>query len=93
MQLRNFPMNFFVIRAEILPTVTESLHQMTEAEKEQLLRMNNFFCGLYFLIALADTAEETLKLWESQSGNEISVRHCITGVLNSVVVQPDFVCT
>ena len=59
-------------RAEILPTVTESWDQMTESEKEQLLRMNNFFCGLHFLIALAESAEETLKLWESQSGKEIS---------------------
>ena len=30
-----------------------------------MTRMNNFFCGLHFLVALADTAEAILKLWES----------------------------
>ena len=35
---------------------------MTEVEKEQLTRMNLFFCGLHFLVGLADTAEETVKL-------------------------------
>ena len=30
-----------------------------------MTRMNNFFCGLHFLIALGDAAEATLKLWES----------------------------
>ena len=52
-------------RAEILPTVAENWNQMTEMEKEQLTRMNNFFCGLHFLVGLADTAEETVKLWEA----------------------------
>ena len=34
-------------------------------EHEQLMRTNNFFCGLYFLVGLADAAEATLKLRES----------------------------
>lgn len=45
---------------------------MTEVEKEQLTRMNNFFCGLHFLVGLADTAEETVKLWEAQSTSKES---------------------
>ena len=32
--------------------------------KEQLTGMNNFFCGLHFLVELADCAEATLKLWK-----------------------------
>ena len=39
---------------------------MTDEEKEQLTRMNNFFCGLHFLVGLADSAEEALKQWEAQ---------------------------
>ena len=27
--------------------------------------MNNFFCGLHFVVGLADSAGATLKLWES----------------------------
>ena len=30
-----------------------------------MTRINNFFCGLHFLVALADAPEATLKLWES----------------------------
>ena len=29
------------------------------------MRMNNFFCGLHFLVTLADAAEATIRLWES----------------------------
>jgi len=54
-------------RADILPTVAENWDQMTEMEKEQLTHMNNFFCGLHFLVGLADTAEEVVKLWEAHS--------------------------
>lgn len=31
--------------------------------------MNSFFCGLHFLVGLAEAAEETLKLWESTIEN------------------------
>ena len=37
-------------RAEILPAVAEGWNQMTEVEKEQLTRMNNFFVGSIFLL-------------------------------------------
>lgn len=53
-------------RGEILPMIVEKWEDMTLDEREQLERMNNFFCGLHFLVGLADSAEETLKLWEAQ---------------------------
>ena len=37
---------------------------MADSEREQVTRMNNFFCRLHSLIGFADAAEETLKLWE-----------------------------
>ena len=52
-------------RANILPDIVSGWEQMSEGEREQLTRMNNFFCGLHFLVSLADGAEETVKLWES----------------------------
>ena len=52
-------------RASILPDIVSGWHQMSEGKHEQLTRMNNFFCGLHFLVGLADAVEETLKLWES----------------------------
>lgn len=52
-------------RAEILPSVVSGWEEMCEAEQEQLTRMNNFFCGLHFLVGLAESAEATLKAWEA----------------------------
>ena len=51
-------------RAEILPEVMANWSEVSESEREQFTRMNNFFCGLHFLVGLADCAEATLKLWE-----------------------------
>lgn len=52
-------------RADILPDVMDGWKDMTDDEHNQLIRMNNFFCGLHFLVGLADSAEATLKLWET----------------------------
>ena len=52
-------------RADVLPDIVRGWEQMTDEEHEQITRTNNFFCGLHFLVGLADAAEETLKLWES----------------------------
>lgn len=49
-------------RADILPDVVDGWSNMSDTEREHLTRMNNFFCGLHFLVALADSAEATLKL-------------------------------
>ena len=51
-------------RADILPDVVANWEQMSLMEQEQLTRMNNFFCGLHFLVGLADAAEAALKQWE-----------------------------
>lgn len=69
-------------RAGVLPKAIENWSEMTETEQNQFIRMNNFFCGLHFIVGLADTAEESLKLWEiseensasSQSGTQRLVR-------------------
>ena len=52
-------------RSDILPDVFTGWSSLEQKEKEQIIRMNNFFCGLHFLVALADAAEATIKLWES----------------------------
>ena len=57
-------------RADILPTIAENWSNMTDEEKEQLTRINNFFCGLHYLVGLADSAEEALKQWEAQCFND-----------------------
>ena len=58
-------------RADILPEVMANWSNVSESEREQLTRMNNFFCGLHFLVGLAECAEATLKIWEET--HELSV--------------------
>ena len=57
-------------RMDLLPDVVENWNKMTNEEKETLTRMNNFFCGLHFVVGLADSAEEVLKVWEAQHLDE-----------------------
>ena len=51
-------------RAEILPHIVFGWAEASKTEKEILIRMNNFFCGLHFVVGLAECAEATLKFWE-----------------------------
>ena len=39
-------------------------------------KWNNFFCGLHYLVGLADSAEATLKIWEStiEENNNLETR-------------------
>ena len=37
---------------------------MTTEEQLEVEKMNNFFCGMHFMIAMADQADKTLKEWE-----------------------------
>ena len=52
-------------RAKILPTITENWDQLSDSQLEQLTRINNLFCGLHFVVGLANAAEEAVKLWKS----------------------------
>ena len=52
-------------RAEVLPSIVEGWDSLTEDQRLSLTRMNNFFCGLHYLVGLADVAAETLKNWET----------------------------
>ena len=51
-------------RAEILPDVVCGWADANEFERVQFTRMNNFFCGLHFIVGLAECADATLRLWE-----------------------------
>lgn len=97
MQQKNL---FHDYRKELLPTVIECWDQITVIEKE---RMNNFFCGLHYVVGLAECDEETLKVWEasaeekdtlpspSSSTQRLIRTACTTKDHNSVEAQPSFV--
>ena len=38
---------------------------LSSDEQNKLLNVHEYFCGLHYLVALADTSEVSLKLWES----------------------------
>ena len=53
-------------REEILPEVVEGWNDLTPEQQQSIARVNNFFCGLHFLVRLADTSAETMKQWEQE---------------------------
>ena len=74
---------------------------MSENEREHLTRVNNFFCGLHYIVGLADCAEEALKAWEndnipqeaSGSGTQRLVKPFTTGGPNNVAAILCFMLT
>ena len=44
-------------------TVADKWEDLTEAEQKQ--SVNEFFCGLHFVVGLADQAEAALKVWDA----------------------------
>jgi E1A/CREB-binding protein len=59
-------------RENILPNVVSGWDEMTHSQKTQLIRMNNFYCSLHYLVGIADSAEATLKIWESTIDEDAS---------------------
>ena len=59
-------------RADILPDVVDGWNGLSPTERASFSKMNNFFCGLHFLVALADVSAETLRQWESLHSEDVS---------------------
>ncbi|CAB3978959.1 Hypothetical predicted protein [Paramuricea clavata] len=51
-------------RQSILPEVVEEWDILDDDEKSKVERMNDLFCGLHYIVGLADQAEEALKIWD-----------------------------
>ena len=49
---------------ELVPQVTKNWHKLPKEDQQQG-NVNEFFCGLQFLVGLADQVEACLKLWEN----------------------------
>ena len=52
---------------------------MSLEEQQQVSLLNNFFCGLYLIVGMADTASSVLRHWEtanvtSTTGSGVIVR-------------------
>ena len=51
-------------RSSVIPDVIDKWNTLTDVEQKNLNSINDFFCGLHFLVGLADQAEASIKLWE-----------------------------
>ena len=52
-------------RNEILPNVVGGWSQLNESQQNKISNMNDFFCGLHFIVGMADQAEAALKVFDS----------------------------
>ena len=69
---KNFNDLLDTYRADILPDVVDGWNGLSPTERASFSKMNNFFCGLHFLVALADISAETLRQWESLHSEDVS---------------------
>ena len=60
-------------REGILPEVVQGWVDMNDNEKEQFANMNNFFCGLHYLVGLADYTSTAIQAWEKMIFGEDKV--------------------
>ena len=44
---------------------TIKFDDLSQMEQEKMVEVNQFFCGLNYLVKLADQAKACLKIWES----------------------------
>ena len=54
-------------RKQLLEKTVEGWDQLTIGEREQMGQINRFTCGLHALANMAQSAEETIKIWEKKN--------------------------
>ena len=60
-------------RSSVLPVIQQDWDTLTETQKKETCKLNNFFCGLHLLVNLADHSGAVIKEWEAtQSGSSAS---------------------
>ena len=55
---------FIEFRKNILKNATKNFDSYSVEQQEKMIKVNQFFCGLHYLVGLADQAEACLKVWE-----------------------------
>ena len=61
---KKFNSVFQEFRANVLPDVVEGWGELDDVEKENMSKVNDFFCGMHYVVGLADQAEAALKAWD-----------------------------
>ena len=60
-------------RCEILPDVIAGWEHLVEEEQERIKKINFYFCGLHYVVGLADQAEGALKVFDRLLYNETPI--------------------
>ena len=51
-------------RSRILPDIVDGWSELPDSAQQTMLTVNHFFCGLHFIVGLAEQAHEVLRVWE-----------------------------
>ena len=57
-------------RAKLLPRIVSNWADRSAADRTKLEAMDNFFCGLHYVVGLAEQSQETLRTWEKAQFGE-----------------------
>ena len=71
---KKFNSVFQDFRSNILPDVVHNWDELSQEAKNKLINVNSFFCGMHFVVGLADQAEVALKAWDKLLFDEKPVR-------------------
>jgi len=61
---KKFNTIFQEYRCSVLPHVVTGWKNLNALMKEKISKVNDFFCGMHFVVGLADQTEVALKVWD-----------------------------
>ena len=65
---KNFNTLLEEYRSQVLPSVVSDWSNLSEESQAKLSTLNNFFCGMYLIVGMADVAASSLLEWEKSQG-------------------------
>ena len=69
---KKFNKIFSEFRCSVLPDIVTNWDTLTSEHQQKMKTVNDFYCGLHFLVALGDQAEASLKIWENLLFDDVS---------------------
>ena len=70
---KRFNRLFIEYRNNLIPQIVENWDSLSEDERKEFKKVNEFFCGLHYIVGLADQADECLKIHEGMLYKENKV--------------------
>ncbi|XP_065182489.1 uncharacterized protein LOC135813316 [Sycon ciliatum] len=71
-------------REKILPDVVASWETLSNEQQSSFSNMNNFFCGMHFIVGLADQSQIAMRKWEDMHfGDQPFGAHTLHGVYDT----------